>query len=122
MIAHLIRYCEPTQTRGIMIAGDLQFEILELVWDGNKQNISCIPDGVYPYFLETSTKRDHPVIELIGVKGRSQIQQHYGPNLKWSNGCQLHPTVDGERIARGLMGKSGYLHIKTINNEIFKHN
>ncbi len=55
---------------------------------GNKQSISCIPEGVYEYFFRKSPTNGD-VLELRNVVNRTHIQIHIGNWVKNSVGCIL---------------------------------
>lgn len=61
---------------------------LELPWEDNKRNISCIPEGMYEYKFRNSPKNGN-VIELEGVRNRSNIQVHAGNYVSSIRGCIL---------------------------------
>ena len=75
-------------TLGRMSIGGFRCFTLELPDFENKQNVSCIPEGVYNYFLRYSS-RNGMVLELVGVQGRSFIQIHAGNFTRQIRGCIL---------------------------------
>lgn len=86
------------ETLGMLIfkANNVTFtwNILELPWKNNKNKVSCIPEGSYDIFIDTSYKNglkehNYKVVELKGVPERSQIQFHIGNYPKNSHGCIL---------------------------------
>lgn len=74
-------------TRGnITVAGKWICHTLELPWVDNKQNMSCIPAGVYRCDWKHGTK---PRARVYGVTGRTGIQIHIGNNIRETSGCIL---------------------------------
>lgn len=65
----------------------------EDLWQDNRPNISCIPDGEYrcdPHGWEThSQHRFKKVWQVVGVKGRSAILIHTGNDNTDTSGCIL---------------------------------
>lgn len=61
---------------------------LELPWLNNEVDISCIPAGIYEYFLRESPKNGW-VLELKSVEGRTFIQIHAGNYTRQIEGCIL---------------------------------
>lgn len=72
----------------------VQFKCIELPWQGNKQYVSCIPEGTY-----TLSKRQSGVVrrtsngkyqegwEVTCVKGRSYIMFHIANTVDDLEGC-----------------------------------
>lgn len=52
---------------------------LELAWRGNRPNISCIPEGLYPLVIGTFPKFGN-VVRVMAVPGRSAILFHAANN------------------------------------------
>ena len=65
---------------------------LELPWNGNAVNTSCIPDGKYPCVRSFSQRHGH-VINVNSVPGRSNILIHPGNTTGDTKGCIL-PGLD----------------------------
>lgn len=61
---------------------------LELPWLDNKQNLSCIPTGVYDVTLSQS-KNFGPCYRFSSVLNRSGILIHAGNTIKDTRGCIL---------------------------------
>ena len=78
---------------------------LERGWRDNKQNISCIPAGVYDIILEYSPRFNMDLWEIKGVENRSECKFHSANYWYELNGC----------IAPGLrasdIDKNGYLDV-----------
>lgn len=64
-------------TIGVIVFDNQYLYTGEPPWRGNKQNISCIPAGVYTVFLHISKKYGN-VFKISGVPGRSYILFHEG--------------------------------------------
>ena len=65
-------------TFGVLKVKGKAFAIVELPWRGNKDNVSCIPEGVYQCVYEYSDKFKMKLYEIKGVPGRSECKFHYG--------------------------------------------
>ena len=78
------------------------FCVLELPDLDNKQNVSCIPDGIYKAKKRISPGKGYEVIEFINVPNRTYIQAHYGNYTRQLLGCQLYGDglkyIDGDDI------------------------
>lgn len=64
---------------------------LELPWLNNQSKKSCIPPGVYEYFIRRNASRG-TVIELLDVPDRTNVQIHAGNWTSDSLGCILVGT------------------------------
>jgi hypothetical protein len=60
---------------------------LELPWNDNKRNISCVPFGIYDIHLEYSNAFDEDLWELKGVEGRSEVKIHVANYVTQLRGC-----------------------------------
>lgn len=63
------------------------FFMLGLPWNGNKPNISRIPNGVYKWIKWESPTYKTTVIRLKGVPGRSNILIHPANFVHQLRGC-----------------------------------
>ena len=61
---------------------------LELPWDKNKKNVSCIPEGHYTAAKYDSPKHG-PVLLFDEVPGRDFIEIHAGNYTRQIQGCLL---------------------------------
>ena len=78
---------------------------IELPWNNNKRNISCIPEGIYEVEPRFSKRFKHHLI-LKGVKGRSFILFHPANDaLKELHGC-IAPVTYLSGIGKGVYSKS----------------
>ena len=64
-------------TRGLMIVDGQVFHTLELPWNNNKSDVSCIPTGSYDCIWHYSPRFGW-VYKVLGVPGRTQILIHVG--------------------------------------------
>lgn len=64
---------------------------LELPWNNNEQNYSCIPEGEYEY-TKGKNSLGKPVLNILNVPNRSEIQVHIGNFVKQILGCLLVGT------------------------------
>lgn len=77
---------------------------IELPWNYNKRNISCIPEGVYEIEPRFSKRFKHHLI-LKGVKGRSFILLHPANDaLKELQGC-ISPVTYLSGIGKGVYSR-----------------
>lgn len=104
-------------TSGILKAGPHCFQSLELAWRGNRRNVSCIPEGVYP--IVPNTHSSTPKFNVEGVPGRLAIQIHSGNSIYDIEGCILlgmnldttsHRTPRVTRSRDALHALATYLH------------
>lgn len=58
---------------------------LELPWNSNRVNISCIPEGDY-FFMRDITGR-HTYFKVLGVDSRTGIEFHPANNVSQLLGC-----------------------------------
>jgi len=99
---------------------------LELPYESNVRNISCIPSGIYRFDKRIHQSRGR-ILRILGVKERSDILVHVGNFLKDTEGCILPCTnwrinKDGSEYVGESSGvalssiyealpPSGYVHI-----------
>ncbi len=77
---------------------------IELPWNNNKRNISCIPEGVYEIEPRFSKRFKHHLI-LKDVKGRSFILFHPANDaLKELQGC-IAPVTYLSGIGKGVYSR-----------------
>lgn len=84
----LYRWYNPDCTIGRLHLGKFQCFTLELPWLNNRQDISCIPEGAYPYKTYESP-RHGTVLLILDVEGRTMIEIHSGNYTKQILGCIL---------------------------------
>ena len=78
---------------------------IELPWNNNKRNISCIPEGFYEIAPRFSKRFQHHLI-LKNVKGRSFILFHPANDaVKDLQGC-IAPVTYLNGIGRGVYSRN----------------
>ena len=65
----------------------LALNTLELPWKNNKENISCIPVGTYPFKKRYSNKNSRTVIGIYDVPNRTEIEIHIANYVYELKGC-----------------------------------
>ena len=89
MNIHITRAYYNDCTLSRIRCGKFQCFGLELRWQGNEPEKSCIPEGDYPYRIAHSPSRKRDVIWLDNVEGRTNIQIHPGNYTRQILGCIL---------------------------------
>lgn len=84
----------PTTTRGQLTtystSGQVTYECvtMELPWKENKNDISCIPAGRYPYqVLQSSPSFKYPHVHIKNVPKRTGIKIHIANFVRQLRGC-----------------------------------
>ena len=114
-------------TRGAILFedyGDVAFHTLELPWQNNEKNISCIPPGDYKvdFMAESGTGKYKKIWWIRNVSGRSEILIHNGNFSRNTKGCILigcragyihnEPAVLNSKAALGqfykIMGEESF--------------
>jgi len=88
MKIEIMRWYNSDCVLGRLTYGEFKCFTLELPFNHNQQNISCIPNGVYKAKKRTST-RNGLVLELQDVPNRKYIQIHAGNYTSQISGCIL---------------------------------
>lgn len=84
---------------------------LEPSWNNNKENISCIPDGIYHCSI-TQSPRYGKVYEVKDVPNRSHILFHSGNWAKDTQGCILLGLAqDGVRLFESLKAVAIFMQL-----------
>ena len=97
-------YFEEGTNGALFNSGKFLCHTIELPWNNNKRNISCIPEGVYEVEPRFSKRFKHHLI-LKEVKGRSFILFHPANDaLKELQGC-IAPVTYLSGIGRGVYSK-----------------
>lgn len=105
MLARLIRYNQnDKQTLGALSYGKYIWHTLELAWNNNEKEKSCIPAGTYKVYRRYTAKYGFHFI-LQGVKDRSFILIHVGNRYNHTLGCILV----GQKLAD--INKDGYTDV-----------
>ena len=76
-------------TFGLLTLADLNCVTMELPWNDNRRDISCIPAGVYPLTERTYYKKGYQAIHVKDVPDRGHILMHIGNSLDDTRGCIL---------------------------------
>ncbi|WP_440067724.1 DUF5675 family protein [Tenacibaculum discolor] len=97
-------YFEEGTNGALFNSGKFLCHTIELPWNDNKRNISCIPEGVYEVEPRFSKRFKHHLI-LKDVKGRSFILFHPANDaLKELQGC-IAPVTYLSGIGRGVYSR-----------------
>jgi hypothetical protein len=108
----IVRYkCDNKQTLGKMYCKGFELWTLELDWDNNQKQTSCIPQGVYQVIKRNSSKYgDH--FHITGVPNRDLILIHNGNYHTQILGCVL--------VGVGLsdINQDGYLDVSMSKHAI----
>jgi hypothetical protein len=67
---------------------DFQCFLIGLPWLGNEQEESCIPEGEYEYEVKESPRLGRPVIWILNVPNRTNIQWHPANYTRQLLGCE----------------------------------
>ncbi len=98
-------YFEEGTNGTLFNSGKFLCHTIELPWNDNKRNISCIPEGVYEIEPRFSKRFKHHLI-LKDVKGRSFILFHPANNaLKELQGC-IAPVTYLSGIGKGVYSRN----------------
>lgn len=85
-------------TLGRLVCGSFQCFTLEIPFEGNAPDVSCIIPGTYAAFKRNSPSNG-PCIELRDVPGREYVQIHKGNYTRDVRGCIL--VGDGIKFLDG---------------------
>lgn len=108
-IVNLFRYERSDQgTIGFMTSSNFSCYTIELPWNDNQRQISCIPPGIYPTVIRISPKYGR-TYWVQNVTGRSYILIHSGNwgGYKLENGENIYRTHTMGCILPG--SKPGFL-------------
>jgi len=108
----------------------LALNTLELPWRNNREDVSCIPDGVYPWQKYNSPTKGK-VILLQDVPGRTNIEIHIANYVRQLLGCiavgvgrgdidgdgqiDMEKSKDALRDLLAVLPEKGYIHIDSTN-------
>lgn len=91
-IAKVVRFHTDSQgTSGTFVCGSFQAFTLELPWNNNINNFSCIPPGKYRCTYTKSNHLHKWTYEVLGVEGRAGIRIHSG---NWAGDKRLGFKAD----------------------------
>ncbi len=123
----LDRWYQPDITLGRLKINGFQCFTLELPWLGNKQNVSCIPEGKYQYKIYNSPKHGK-VLLILDVAGRTMIEIHaanytrqilgciaVGDSIKWLDNDTIPDVSNSKNTLKKLLleaGDSGIIDIR----------
>lgn len=97
-------YFEEGTNGALFNSGKFLCHTIELPWNDNKRNISCIPEGVYEVEPRFSKRFKHHLI-LKAVKGRSFILFHPANDaLRELQGC-IAPVTYLSGIGKGVYSR-----------------
>ena len=123
-IIHRLRQDEK-QTQGIFLLYNNEIDLLfacnslELDWQGNQQNISCIPKGEYKVRPRTSDQYGEHFI-ISDVPNRDLILFHWGNYFRDTKGCILlgdgFTNLDGDGILDILSSKNAIRNLNSHTN------
>lgn len=108
MELELHRFYSPKGTNGVLLLNKKIFCLtIELPWNNNERNISCIPEGRYELVKRFSKKFAFHML-VKNVPGRDLILVHIFNNAaKESHGC-IAPVERVTGPGRGLMSKAAF--------------
>lgn len=86
ILIRLYEKCDLTHSKLVLEDGT-SYDTIELLWKNNIPRKSCIPCGEYSFKTDWSNNKNRQVIELEGVKDRSQIQLHVATKAEDLSGC-----------------------------------
>jgi hypothetical protein len=66
-----------------------QWQTLELPWENNVKDKSCIPAGTYLCELRFSPVHNMKLFWITGVKDREDVEIHWGNFARDTKGCVL---------------------------------
>lgn len=122
-IFYLTRYNLTDMSKSVISIGDEIFKSFGLPYRENKNNISCISDGLHEVFVDTKKNGNYrSVVEVrpFTYNGytREQCQFHYSTNVNNLAGCEGMYSIEDENRLMQKVLKDGYTHvlISTINN------
>lgn len=104
MTVEIRRIYQAKQTVGTMFIGGVEFcKTLELKWNDNKRNESCIPEGTYKVVKRLAhATRKYNHFHVLDVPNRSYILIHSGNYSRQILGCILvgdkHVDLDGDGL------------------------
>ena len=89
MKVNIIRTYSDKITTGVLSVEDrFMTHTMELPWNNNNRNISCIPEGMYQVIKQSATKiRPYDYFRFVHVDGRTGILIHRITYVKDLRGC-----------------------------------
>ena len=74
-------------TFGKLHVAEAVLHTIERPWLGNRQNISCVPEGTYPLQRCRYNRGGYMAYELLDVPGRDLIKIHIANTIMGIKGC-----------------------------------
>ena len=75
---------------------------IERGWRNNENNVSCVPEGIYPLILEWSPRFKKDLWELYSVPNRAEAKFHAANYASQLEGCialgRKHVDINGDGI------------------------
>jgi hypothetical protein len=106
------KYFKPDYTLGYLFVDGFFFsDTMELPWQDNISNISCIPTGVYKVRLDYSPKHGRVLPCILNVPNRTNIEIHNGSYPSDTLGCVLC----GRNTVKGMLTSSRFLTNMLVN-------
>ena len=114
MELELARAYFPNGTNGEFILDDtIICNAIELPWEDNHQQISCIPEGRYELAKRYSPKLDHHLL-VVSVPGRANILIHPANDaMKELKGC-IAPVSILTAEGKGLRSRLAFEKLRAI--------
>lgn len=111
-------YYEKGTNGALFINGKLICFMIELPWQNNQRNISCIPEGTYDIIPRTSPRfRNH--LHVQDVSGRSLILIHPANDAtKELRGC-LSPVSQLSGIGKGWSSRDALKKLLSLCYQVF---
>lgn len=103
----------PFATMGWLYCHGVRFATIERPWLGNRQNISCIPEGTYPLKPYSSAKFPH-VWQICDVPGRDYILIHAGNYAHDVSGCVAVGTIPSRDSLMVLNSRAAIERLRSL--------
>lgn len=107
----------PFATMGWLYVDGARFATIERPWLGNRQNISCIPEGVYP-LKPYSSEKFPDVWQIHSVPGRDYILIHAGNYAHDVSGCIAVGTIPARDSLMVLNSRAAIERMRALLKDI----
>ena len=104
---------------GWLYCHGVRFATIERPWLGNRQNISCIPEGIYPLKPYSSAKFPH-VWQICDVPGRDYILIHAGNYAHDVSGCVAVGTIPSRDYLMVLSSRAAIERIRALLDPVIE--